>query len=150
VLSKRLEEIRDKFQKGNVKIHITGFAKVVGDLIEGLPASRVSSGRLRHHARAALLHLALPAQHRRAAISSLVAVVCSWGFSISGYGSTPTPCSSPSHVALVSHGIQMGNAMSHEMLTTDDKLLAAQRASGRCCRRPGGAADLMIGSAHCS
>jgi len=36
LLSADLErQIRDKYQKDNIKIHITGFAKLVGDLIEG-------------------------------------------------------------------------------------------------------------------
>jgi predicted RND superfamily exporter protein len=35
-LSDRLEEIRAKYEKEGVRIHITGFAKIVGDLIEGL------------------------------------------------------------------------------------------------------------------
>ncbi|KFX71738.1 RND transporter [Pseudomonas taeanensis MS-3] len=36
VLSNQLEALRDKYQSGPVEIRITGFAKVVGDLIEGL------------------------------------------------------------------------------------------------------------------
>jgi len=35
-LSERLEQIRAKYQKEGVRIHITGFAKIVGDLIDGL------------------------------------------------------------------------------------------------------------------
>ncbi|MCU6498983.1 MMPL family transporter [Rugamonas sp. A1-17] len=35
-LSERLEQIRARYQKEGVRIHITGFAKIVGDLIEGL------------------------------------------------------------------------------------------------------------------
>lgn len=36
LLSQRIEErVRDKFQSEDVSIHITGFAKIVGDLIEG-------------------------------------------------------------------------------------------------------------------
>ncbi|MFZ6756219.1 efflux RND transporter permease subunit [Undibacterium sp. Ji50W] len=35
-LSERLEQIRTKYEKEGVRIHITGFAKIVGDLIEGL------------------------------------------------------------------------------------------------------------------
>jgi len=35
-LSERLEQIRAKYEKEGVRIHITGFAKIVGDLIEGL------------------------------------------------------------------------------------------------------------------
>ncbi|HSV47276.1 MAG TPA: RND family transporter, partial [Ramlibacter sp.] len=35
-LSERLEELRGKYEAQGVKIHIVGFAKLVGDLIEGL------------------------------------------------------------------------------------------------------------------
>ena len=35
-LSERLETLRAKFEKDGIRIHITGFAKVVGDLIDGL------------------------------------------------------------------------------------------------------------------
>lgn len=37
LLSSRLEElVRDKYQNEKIKIHITGFAKIIGDLIEGI------------------------------------------------------------------------------------------------------------------
>ncbi len=43
-LSQHLEaKLRDKYQQGNVRIHITGFAKIIGDLIEG---SRAMAGFL--------------------------------------------------------------------------------------------------------
>jgi predicted RND superfamily exporter protein len=35
-LSRQLEQLRNEFQAQGLKIHITGFVKVVGDLIEGL------------------------------------------------------------------------------------------------------------------
>ncbi|TNF83444.1 RND family transporter [Pseudomonas sp. ICMP22404] len=35
-LSSQLETIRAKYETDNIKIHITGFAKVVGDLIDGM------------------------------------------------------------------------------------------------------------------
>ncbi|MEO8643998.1 MMPL family transporter [Pseudomonas sp.] len=35
-LSGQLEQIRAKYETENIKIHITGFAKVVGDLIDGM------------------------------------------------------------------------------------------------------------------
>ncbi|CAI8947906.1 RND transporter [Pseudomonas ogarae] len=35
-LSSQLEQIRAKYETENIKIHITGFAKVVGDLIDGM------------------------------------------------------------------------------------------------------------------
>jgi predicted RND superfamily exporter protein len=34
--SRQVEELRTKYETDNIKLHITGFAKVVGDLIEGL------------------------------------------------------------------------------------------------------------------
>ncbi|HEX5841117.1 MAG TPA: MMPL family transporter [Pseudomonas sp.] len=34
--SRRLEALRDKYQNEQVRIHITGFTKLIGDLIEGL------------------------------------------------------------------------------------------------------------------
>lgn len=38
-LSERLERlVRDKYQRGDIRIHITGFAKIVGDLIDGARA----------------------------------------------------------------------------------------------------------------
>ncbi|VVP15575.1 hypothetical protein PS862_03581 [Pseudomonas fluorescens] len=36
LLSSQLEQIRAKYETDNIKIHITGFAKVVGDLIDGM------------------------------------------------------------------------------------------------------------------
>jgi predicted RND superfamily exporter protein len=36
VFSANLETIRDKYQTDTIKLHITGFAKVMGDLIEGV------------------------------------------------------------------------------------------------------------------
>jgi uncharacterized protein len=35
-LSERLEELRAKYEKDGIRIHVTGFAKVAGDLIAGL------------------------------------------------------------------------------------------------------------------
>jgi len=35
-LSQRLEQLRHKYESDSIKIHITGFAKVAGDLIDGL------------------------------------------------------------------------------------------------------------------
>ncbi|MBI5443149.1 MAG: RND family transporter [Deltaproteobacteria bacterium] len=132
VLGKRLEEIRNKYQKGPIKVHITGFAKVVGDLIDG--ASRVA---LFFGAAFVIMLVLLYFTSRCVrstavrAISSIVAVIWQVGFlHLLGYGLNPYSMLVPFLMfALgVSHGIQMGNAMSHEMLATDDKLLAARRA----------------------
>ncbi|WP_221800962.1 efflux RND transporter permease subunit [Oceanobacter mangrovi] len=35
-LSQQLEDIRSRYEQGNISIHITGFAKIMGDLIDGL------------------------------------------------------------------------------------------------------------------
>jgi uncharacterized protein len=35
ILSKKLEEVREKYEANGIKIHIVGFAKIVGNLIEG-------------------------------------------------------------------------------------------------------------------
>ncbi|MCC6075104.1 RND family transporter [Pseudomonas sp. GCM10022188] len=35
-LSARLEDLRGRYQQGDIQLHITGFAKIVGDLIDGL------------------------------------------------------------------------------------------------------------------
>ncbi|HSI56158.1 MAG TPA: MMPL family transporter [Ideonella sp.] len=34
--SKKIEQVREKYQTGDLQIHVIGFAKVVGDLIEGV------------------------------------------------------------------------------------------------------------------
>lgn len=36
VFSARLDDIRARYEQGNIQIHITGFAKIMGDLIDGL------------------------------------------------------------------------------------------------------------------
>lgn len=36
VLSQQIEELRAKYETGGISIHVTGFAKVMGDLIDGL------------------------------------------------------------------------------------------------------------------
>ncbi|MFK4754069.1 efflux RND transporter permease subunit [Oceanobacter antarcticus] len=36
VFSKQLEDIRSRYEHGNIQLHITGFAKIMGDLIDGL------------------------------------------------------------------------------------------------------------------
>ena len=37
-LSQRLEALRTKYEAEGVQLHITGFAKIVGDLIDGVRA----------------------------------------------------------------------------------------------------------------
>ncbi len=130
--SEKLEEIRERFQNDDIKIHITGFAKVVGDLIDG--ATRV----LLFFVIAFVILLALLLWNSRCikstamrAISSVVAVVWQLGvMKLCGYGLNPYSMLVPFLMfALgVSHGIQMFNAMAHEMTIGADKLKAARLA----------------------
>jgi predicted RND superfamily exporter protein len=131
-LSQDLERIRTTYQSDTVKIHIVGFAKVVGDLIEG--AARV----VLFFAIAfviLLVFLYLSSRCLRSTVvraaSSLIAVVWQLGLlHILGYGLNPYSMLVPFLMfALgVSHGIQMGNAMAHEMMAGADKLLGARLA----------------------
>ena len=130
--SEKLEEVRDQFQKDDIKIHITGFAKIVGDLIEG--STRV----LLFFVIAFLILLFLLWFNSRCvkstamrAISSITAVIWQLGImKLCGYGLNPYSMLVPFLMfALgVSHGIQMFNAMAQEMIHGADKLKAARLA----------------------
>ena len=132
VLSNRLEAIRDQFQNDDIKIHITGFAKIVGDLIEG--STRV----LFFFVIAFIILLGLLLFNSRCvkstamrAISSITAVIWQLGImKLCGYGLNPYSMLVPFLMfALgVSHGIQMFNAMAREMMHGADKLKAARLA----------------------
>ena len=71
VLSERLEALRAKFQSDSVEIHITGFAKKVGDLIEGLQQI------LLFFAVAILITTAVLYAYTRCVRSTLLVVACS-------------------------------------------------------------------------
>jgi hypothetical protein len=131
-LSRDLETIRDKYQKGPIKIHIVGFAKIVGDLIEG--ANRVGL----FFVFAFVLLLAILYYNSKCwrstcvrGASSIIAVIWQLGLlQYFGYGLNPYSMLVPFLMfALgVSHGIQMFNAMAFEMIKGADKLLASRRA----------------------
>ncbi|MDX9787273.1 MAG: MMPL family transporter [Desulfobacterales bacterium] len=141
--SEKLEEVRSRFASDEVKIHITGFAKIVGDLIEG--STRV----LLFFVIAFIILLILLLWNSRCikstamrAVSSTVAVVWQLGImKLFGYGLNPYSMLVPFLMfALgVSHGIQLFNAMAHEMTRGADKLKAA-RLAYRKVFRPGMAA----------
>jgi predicted RND superfamily exporter protein len=130
--SEKLEEIRDQFQNDDIKIHITGFAKIVGDLIDG--STRV----LLFFIMAFFILLFLLWFNSRCvkstamrAISSMTAVFWQLGImKLCGYGLNPYSMLVPFLMfALgVSHGIQMFNAMAQEMMHGADKLKAARLA----------------------
>ena len=128
----RIEAIRDQFQSDTIKIHITGFAKIVGDLIDG--STRV--GLFFLIAFGILLFIlwfnsrCVKSTAMRA-ISSVAAVIWQLGIMrLFGYGMNPYSMLVPFLMfALgVSHGIQMFNAQAREMLAGADKLKAARLA----------------------
>ncbi len=148
VLSDRLEEIRNKYQSDSITIHITGFAKVVGDLIDGATRVLLFFGI----AFAVLIvFLYISSRCLRStmvrAFSSVIAVVWQLGFlSLFGYGLNPYLMLVPFLIfaLVVSHSIQLGNTMSHEIMNGADKELAARRAFRNICT-PGFAALLTDG-----
>ena len=64
-LATQLEVLRSKYQGHGIEIRITGFAKVVGDLIDGLRQILLFfAAAIADHRRGALRLHSLPAQHR--------------------------------------------------------------------------------------
>ncbi len=128
--SEKIEEIRTKFQNDHIKIHITGFAKIVGDLIDG-------SARILLFFFIAFVILLLllwwssrcPKNTAVRAISSLTAVLWQLGIMrLCGYGLNPYSMLVPflMFALVVSHGMQMFNAMGLEMIAGSDKVKAAR------------------------
>jgi uncharacterized protein len=142
-LSEQLERIRSKYQDDTFKIHITGFAKIVGDLIEGINRVMLFFG-IAFVFLILVLYLTSRCVRSTAvrAVSSIVAVLWQMGMlRFLGYGLNPYSMLVPFLLfALgVSHGIQMNNAMLIEMGKGSDKYSAA-RAAWRRIYVPGLAA----------
>jgi predicted RND superfamily exporter protein len=117
-ISDQLEKlVRDKYESDTIKIHMTGFAKVMGDLIEG--AAQVAIFFLI----AIAITLVLFYIYSRCLRSSLTVVTCSviavaWQvglLKVLGYGLDPYSMLIPFLVFAigVSHGVQMINAILH-------------------------------------
>lgn len=132
-LSRDLETlVRQKYENDGIKIHITGFAKIVGDLIEG--SMRVA---LFFFIAFFILVLLLYYNSRcwkgtmiRGALS-LVAVVWQLGiWRLLGYGLNPYSMLVPFLIfaLVISHSTQMYNTMAREMMWGADRLTAAVRA----------------------
>jgi uncharacterized protein len=141
--SEKLEEIRTRFQNDDTRIYITGFAKIVGDLIEGLEqitlffflALSIMLGILYYNSRSLRVTVLR-------GIKSMMAVIWQLGIlHLLGYGLNPYSILVPFLIFAigVSHGIQFFNAMGHEMIGGADKLKAA-RLGYRLIYRPGLAA----------
>ena len=148
-LSQDLETlVRQKYENDDIKIHITGFAKIVGDLIEG--SMRVV---IFFFISFFILILLLYYNSRcwkgtliRGALS-LVAVIWQLGIlHLLGNGLNPYSMLVPFLIfaLVVSHSTQMYNTMAHEMMQGADHFTAAKRAY-RIILLPGLAALLTDG-----
>ncbi|WP_051559994.1 efflux RND transporter permease subunit [Marinobacterium jannaschii] len=132
-LSGQLESlIRDKYQRAGIEIHITGFAKIVGDLIDG--ARQV----VLFFAIAFIVTLVLLYLYSHSVVGTLVPLACSliavvWQLGLLrllGYGLDPYSMLVPFLVfaIAVSHGVQVVNNVTLESAQGADKLQAARRA----------------------
>ena len=117
-ISSELERlVRDKYQNDKIKVHMTGFAKVMGDLIDG-------AGQVAIFFLIALgITLIMFYIYSRCLRSSIIVVFCSviavaWQvglLQVLGYGLDPYSMLIPFLVFAigVSHGVQMINAIMH-------------------------------------
>lgn len=132
-LSEQLEQlIRDKYETDSISIHITGFAKVVGDLISGAAQVAIFFGI------ALLVTLVLLFLYSRSITGTLVPLACSvvaviWQLGLLrllGYGLDPYSMLVPFLVfaIAVSHGVQIVNTIALESAHGADRWLAARRA----------------------
>ena len=139
------KEIRQKFEKGNIKIHIIGFAKMVGDVAEGAKgvvaffgiAIAITAVMVYFFCHSITLTL-LPI------VCSLVAVIWQMGtLSLLGFGIDPMSILIPFLIFAigVSHGVQMINSISKQVALGKTAKEAAQ-ASFRALLIPGGVALL--------
>lgn len=131
--SQKLETlIRDKYESETIKIHITGFAKVIGDLIEG--AEQVSLFFLLAIV-ITLLMLYWYSRCWRSAFAvlscSIIAVVWQLGIiELIGSGINPYSMLVPFLVFAigVSHGVQIINAIANNCVDGKDKINASRLA----------------------
>ncbi|MGD8396913.1 MAG: MMPL family transporter [Candidatus Eiseniibacteriota bacterium] len=136
-------EIREPFARGNIDIHILGFAKVAGDCAEG------AAGVMLFFGIAFLITAALVYAFTRSLRVTFLPLFCSvvavlWNLGLLtalGYGLDPMSLLVPFLVFAigVSHGVQMINAHRAEVHDGADSLAAARRAFRRLVV-PGGVA----------
>lgn len=128
--SDALETIRLKYQTDSIKIHITGFAKVMGDLIDGLRSL------LSFFAISILIASALLYWHTRCVRSTLLVIFCSlvavvWLLGLLtmlGYPLGPYSILVPFLVFAIgmSHGAQKMNGIMQDIGRGTHKLVAAR------------------------
>jgi uncharacterized protein len=129
-LSQQLESLRTKYESEGVRIHITGFAKIVGDLIDGLRAVLV------FFAIAVVIATVMVFGYTRClrstvlvVLASLVAVVWQLGLlPLLGYALDPYSILVPFLVFAIgmSHGAQKMNGIMQDVGRGVDKLVAAR------------------------
>lgn len=129
-LSERLEALRAKYEAEGVRIHITGFAKIVGDLIDGVQAV------LGFFALAVAIATGMVYAFTRClrstglvVVASLVAVVWQLGMLPTlGYSLDPYSILVPFLVFAIgmSHGAQKMNGIMQDVGRGVDKLVAAR------------------------
>jgi predicted RND superfamily exporter protein len=129
-LAQRLEELRGKYQAEGVTIHITGFAKIVGDLIEGVRAV------LAFFALAVVIATVMVYAYTRCVrstllvvLASLVAVVWQLGLLPTlGYSLDPYSILVPFLVFAIgmSHGAQKMNGIMQDIGRGASRLVAAR------------------------
>lgn len=129
-LSQRIEELRGKYQSAGIAIHVTGFAKVVGDLIDGLQQV------LLFFAAAIAICGVLLYWYTRCLRSTLLVMLCSliavvWLFGLLptfGYELDPYSILVPFVVFAIgmSHGAQKMNGIMQAIGRGTHKLVAAR------------------------
>jgi predicted RND superfamily exporter protein len=130
VFSTGLEQLRAKYQGQGVNLYITGFAKVVGDLIDGLKQI------LLFFAAAILIAAAMLYWYTRCVRSTMLVVACSvvavvWQLGILpsfGYGLDPYSVLVPFLVFAIgmSHGAQKMNGIMQDIGRGTHKVVAAR------------------------
>ncbi|NMP15530.1 MMPL family transporter [Thalassotalea sp. Y01] len=145
-ISKQLEdEIRGKFEKDNISIHIIGFAKMVGDIANG------AQGVVTFFAIAIAITAVMVYLFCKSITLTLLPITCSliaviWQMGMLtelGFGLDPMSILVPFLVFAigVSHGVQMINAISKEVAKGYNAKQAAQQSFRRLLV-PGGIALL--------
>ena len=130
LLSKRLEALRDKYGDDRYAVHVTGFAKVAGDLIEGLGQVLV------FFALAAGIATAVVLWYTRCVRSTLLVMACSivavvWQLGLLpllGFALDPYAVLVPFLVFAIgmSHGAQKMNGIMQDIGRGMDRLVAAR------------------------
>lgn len=129
-LSDALEKLRGKYQNDKIQLHITGFAKIVGDLIEGLKeillffvaSSAIAGAMVYWYTRCARSTVLV-------VLSSLVAVIWQLGLLPTlGYALDPYSMLVPFLVFAIgmSHGAQKMNGIMQDVGRGTHKLIAAR------------------------